>query len=257
MIYLKKNLKNKPLKKVAETDAIFKSVANENKKADENEAIVRISIDAKAKVLVWNLDRWWKTRQIIPQIADDHDTDIKAKLIPYWILDIKKWNTSFYFWKSKETSDFVVDCIEKWLEENIDQYCNITTLAINLDNWPDQRSNRTQFLKRLVETAKRFNIIIQLIYYPPYHSKYNPIEHVFWVLERFWSWAILNTIDTVLKWASNMFWKQKKPVSIKLIDKEYNTWITVSKCDMIPILAHIKRSTILPKRSLFIYPTVF
>ncbi len=51
-IQAKKNVKNKPLKKIAETDAIFESVREENKKADEDADTIRISVDAKAKVLV-------------------------------------------------------------------------------------------------------------------------------------------------------------------------------------------------------------
>jgi hypothetical protein len=52
MISFKKNLKNKPIKKIPETDAIFENVHKENKKADEDKNTLRISIDAKAKVLV-------------------------------------------------------------------------------------------------------------------------------------------------------------------------------------------------------------
>lgn len=34
---------------------------------------------------------------------------------------------------------------------------------------------RTQFLKRMVGLADTIGMPIQLLYYPPYHSKYNPI----------------------------------------------------------------------------------
>ncbi|MDQ7022028.1 MAG: hypothetical protein Q9M97_00585 [Candidatus Gracilibacteria bacterium] len=62
---------------------------------------------------------------------------------------------TFYFGNSKETADFIVDCIEKWLQENKSKIKIWKELVINLDNGPEQRSNRTQFLNRLVDLAKR------------------------------------------------------------------------------------------------------
>ncbi|NCR97904.1 MAG: hypothetical protein EWV58_05860 [Microcystis aeruginosa Ma_MB_F_20061100_S19] len=36
------------------------------------------------------------------------------------------------------------------------------------------------------------------------HSKYNPIERCWAVLENYWNGAILDSIDAALNWASNM-----------------------------------------------------
>ena len=59
----------------------------------------------------------------------------------------------------------------------------IRELVINLDNGPALASNRTQFIKRITEFADRFGVEIHLVYYPPYHSKYNPVERVWGILE--------------------------------------------------------------------------
>jgi len=242
------------LKKIPETDEIFENVHRINKESDENPNSLRFSMDAKAKVHVWNLDRRWKARRKDPLIADDHDTNILAKLIPYWITKVCTWEVGFYYWKSNETSDFVVDCLDKHLTEALKKEPNITEVVLNIDNWPDQRSNRTQFIKRIVELSMKHNISIHLAYYPPYYSKYNYIEHVFWALERFWNWTILNTIDTVLEWTKNMIWKNKNPITVELIDKDYEKWITVSKNDMIPFLKHIIKHKKLYKRDVYISP---
>jgi transposase len=53
-----------------------------------------------------------------------------------------------------------------------------------------------------------------------YHSKYNPIERCWGILEEHWNGTLLNTIDTVLEWAKTMTWKGIKPV-VKLCDKIY------------------------------------
>jgi len=52
----------------------------------------------------------------------------------------------------------------------------VRKLQIELDNEPEISSSRTQFMKRLVEFADRTGLEIELVYLPPYHSKYNPIE---------------------------------------------------------------------------------
>ena len=49
-------------------------------------------------------------------------------------------------------------------------------LVINADNGPESNGQRTQWLKRLSDFSDVAGIRIQLAYYPPYHSKYNPIE---------------------------------------------------------------------------------
>lgn len=42
---------------------------------------------------------------------------------------------------------------------------------------------RTQWLKRLVELSDAHQLTVQLPYYPPYQSKYNPVERLWRVLE--------------------------------------------------------------------------
>ena len=75
-------------------------------------------------------------------------------------------------------------------------------------------------MKRMVEFAEQNDLEVVLVYYPPYHSKYNPIERCWGILEEHWNGTLLNTIDTVLEWAKTMTWKGIKPV-VKLCDKIY------------------------------------
>jgi len=77
-------------------------------------------------------------------------------------------------------------------------------LQIDLDNGPEQASNRTQFIKRLLEFADRNGLVIELVYYPPYHSKYNSVERCWGILQQHWNGAILNSREAVLNWAQTM-----------------------------------------------------
>ena len=76
---------------------------------------------------------------------------------------------------------------------------HIRRLVIYLDNGPKNSGRRTQFLKRMVEFADWSGLEIRLVYYPPYHSKYNPIERCWSALEQKWNGVLLNCLKVVLK----------------------------------------------------------
>src|SRR5262249_46900421 len=95
---------------------------------------------------------------------------------------------------SKVTSDCLVDCLGRWWDVVYDRFAHLTTLVINLDNGPENHSRRTQFMQRMVDFAHHTGLTVRLAYYPPYHSKYNPIERCWGILERsYWipgSWHV-------------------------------------------------------------------
>ena len=91
-------------------------------------------------------------------------------------------------------------------------YPDIKELAINLDNGPSVSSSRTQFLHRMIGFSENTGLQIHLVYYPPYHSKYNPVERCWSNLERHWNGEILNSVEKAVKWASTMTWKGIKGV---------------------------------------------
>jgi transposase len=76
------------------------------------------------------------------------------------------------------SSDFMVDSLIDFWKTYGFRFPKIKKLLINLDNGGENSSRRTQFMKRIVEFVDETGIEIELVYYPPYHSKYNPIERV-------------------------------------------------------------------------------
>jgi hypothetical protein len=160
---LRKTQKAKPLKKIPETDAIFDNVHKVNQMADENPNSLRISIDCKAKVKIGNLSRGGSARTKRPKKADDHDTEIKATLVPFGIREMGKDHLTIFMGQSFETSDFIVDCLSLWWDENSDNFSHINELVINLDSGPSLKSHRTQFIKRMVEFKQKTNIVIKLV----------------------------------------------------------------------------------------------
>ena len=181
---LRRVQKAKPLKKIKETDAIpstklrtgFDKLDVVNRASDSREDSLRISIDTKANVDLCASSRGGTSRCKRAVQADDHDMGDKSKLVPLGILDVMTGLLTIVFGVSFETSDFIIDGLEHWWERNKGQHRLINQLVINLDNGPYNSSRRTPFMNRLTEFADKNNLEIVLAYYPPYHSKYNPIE---------------------------------------------------------------------------------
>lgn len=179
------------MKKIPQTDAIFENVWRENKASDENPRSLRLSIDSKAKVKIGNLSRGGKARSLEAKAADDHDTEWQSLLVPFGILNTHTDQLAIYLGQSAETSDFIVDCLSHWWQNHQSDYGQLEEWVIDLDGGPATRSDRTQFIKRMVELAQTIQLRIRLIYYPPYHSKYNPIERCWAALENYWNGAMV------------------------------------------------------------------
>ncbi len=154
-----------------------------------------------------------------------------------------------YFTESKVTSDFIVDILADFWKSEIQRFPQIKTLLINQDNGGENNSRRTQFMKRIVEFAQEYQLNIRLAYYPPYHSKYNPIERTWAVLENHWNGSILDEVETALNFAKTMTWKGKNPV-VKLVTQTYSTGVRLTKKAMEEIEHKIQRFTNLTEDNL-------
>ena len=153
--------------------------------ADACEHTLRISIDAKAKINIGCFSRGGYNRVSVE--AADHDFKSEVELVPFGVFLPNTDDLFLYFTPSKVTADFIVDTLEQWWEEVKSDFPQVKTLVIHLDNGPENNSHRTQFIKRIVVFAQKYQLRVRLAYYPPYHSKYNPIERCWGVLENHWN----------------------------------------------------------------------
>jgi len=156
---------------------------------------------------------------------------------------------------SRETSDFWADALKAWWRSVKDRHGHIKRLVIYLDNGPKNSGTRTQWLRRLVEFCDWSGLEIRLVYYPPYHSKYNPIERCWSALERKWNGVLLNGWKVVLQCALRMRWKGRHP-TVKRLAGEYPDGVRVSAKEMKPIEARLHRSATLPKYDITIKPKI-
>lgn len=245
--------KAKPKKKIKETDAIFENVHQINAESDARKNSLRISIDVKAILKLGELSRRGKARGKEAVKAQDKDMDVKEKLVPFGILEVVSGIFTLIFGSSRETSDFLADCLELWWEERKEALGHIRELVINLDNGPSLASGRTQFVKRMIEFADRHGLEIHLVYYPPYHSKYNPVERTWGILENHWNGTLLTDRETAIAWAKTMTWKGISPI-VKVLEGAYQTGVKVAKAAFRALENRLCRNKTLPKWDVRISP---
>ena len=96
-------------------------------------------------------------------------------------------------------------------------------------------------------------VAIQLAYYPPYHSKYNPVERLWGVLENHWRGELLDSIEKTLGLARTMTYRGIKP-RVRLIRKAYKTGVRLTKKAMKKVEAKMDRLNGLEKWFITIKP---
>lgn len=195
-------------------------------------------MDAKATVKVGDYSRGGKNRVSVD--AADHDFHPEAQVTPVGLLLPSKDELPLYAVTSKVTSDCLADILHDWWEANRSRFAHIKTLLLNLDNGPECHSRRTQFLYRLVQFVAQTGLSVQLAYYPPYHSKYNPIERCWGVLENHWNGDLLDSVEAVVNFARSMTWKGKSP-RVTLLDKTYAIGVKLSQKAMKAVETQVRR----------------
>lgn len=182
----------------------------------------------------------------------------EAVLVPFGVLEVSRGTTAVHqpwllFGHSRETSDFIADGLDQWWSERQAAHPGVKRLHIELDNGPEVASCRTQFMKRLVEFVDRHAVAVELVYLPPYHSKYNLIERCWGILEQHWNGALLSSVAVVLLWAATMTWRKLHPI-VHQVTKTYERGVTLTKAQFRPVAIRLTRSPTLPKWSLTIQP---
>jgi hypothetical protein len=211
-------------------------------------------MDCKATVNIGAFSRGGQTRGEYK--ARDHDFGGTGKYIPCGILDEDTAQLYVTFGSSAKTSDFIVDTLTAWWHGlSAKEQHAIDRVQLKMDNGPESSGVRTQFLSRLVHVVDTIGKPFQLLYYPPYRSKYNPIERCWGILELHWNGTQLRDVNTMLEWAKSMTWKGLKPV-VELSRKVYAKGVTLSKSAMQAVEARLERNPLLPKWDILIQPAL-
>ena len=217
--------KDLPMKDVKDRDAQFLNIADIREKAVEINLPI-ISIDTKKKELVGNFKRDGKVLAIGHPKSLDHDfaTFSDGQIVPHGIYDVTKNVGYMTIGTSHDTSKFVCDNIERvWNEHLREQYPGANTIVILCDGGGSNSSSHRIVKQDLMQLASKLDMNLLVMHYPPYCSKYNPIEHkLFSQISRSWSGAPLLSIEDAARRAAETTTSKGLTVYVDINTKTYD-----------------------------------
>ena len=217
-----------------------------------------ISIDTKKKEVLGTLTRnekvLTKGEKAVPALDHDYSYLATGKAIPHGIYDVKLNEGYLSIGNSHETAEFVVDNLEWWWESfGKYEYPQATRILILCDSGGANGYRHHLFKKSLQKLAQKINKKLVIAHYPPYCSKYNPIERrLFAQVHRTIKETILTDLEQVKKLMEKTATKTGLSVEVRINDKDYPLK-QPSKAEEI-VEKRILRHPTLPKLSYTILP---
>jgi len=186
-----------------------------------------ISMDTKKKELLGNFYRAGSVYSPAALAVYDHDFSSFAEgvLIPHGIYDVHHNTGYINLGMSKDTSEFACDSLRNWwYHQGHSDYPEATSLLILCDGGGSNNARHYRFKADLQHLADELGIEIRIAHYPPYTSKYNPIEHrLFPHVTRACRGAIFSSVEWVKHLMEQTKTQQGLTVIVHIIDKIYQT----------------------------------
>lgn len=241
-VKVSKSVVNKLLKKhnyrrrKAQKKQTMKSVAHRNEQFEKIQALGTefraqgypiISLDTKKKE---NLGNFYRAGHLYTQKelhAYDHDFNEFAEgvIIPHGIYDLQRNIGYIHIGTSKDTSQFACDCLRSWwLEHGQSVYANASAILVLCDGGGSNGSRYYIFKEDLQKLADELGIEIRIAHYPPYCSKYNPIEHrLFPHVTRACQGVLFTSLNVVKQLIEKTTTRTGLKVFVKIIETIYQT----------------------------------
>ena len=217
--------KDLPMKKVKNRDEQFQRISSIREEA-EAVGLPIISIDTKKKEMIGNFKRDGKALCNGPLKSLDHDfsTFSDGQIVPHGIYDVTRNEGYMTLGISHDTSKFVCDNIARvWREHLKEQYPNARTLVILCDGGGSNSSSHRIVKQDFMDLANKLGIRLLMVHYPPYCSKFNPIEHrLFSQITRSWSGAPLMSLQNAADRAAMTTTKNGLKVHVHINSKTYD-----------------------------------
>lgn len=217
--------KDIPMRDVKDRNEQFEKIASIRESLKEV-GIPIISVDTKKKELLGNFKRDGKALSNGTLKSFDHDfaTFGNGTVVPHGIYDVRRNVGYMTMGVSHDTSKFVCDNIERvWNQYLKEQYPDARTIAILCDGGGSNSSSHRIVKQDLMDLANRLNMRLLVMHYPPYCSKFNPIEHrLFSQITRSWNGAPLMSVEDAVERAARTTTKTGLKVYADINNKTYD-----------------------------------
>jgi hypothetical protein len=184
-----------------------------------------LCVDTKKKEWLGHLHRRGQCYSRDVQSVYDHDSRHLATgvLVPHGVYDYHD-NVGFLtLGTSRETSAFVCDAIAlAWEEDHATRYPNAEEVVLTFDSGGANSVRSIRFKEDLVGLSRRLGLRLRVAHYPPYTSKWHPIEHrLFSQVERRFSGVILDSPQTAVEAAQRTSTQTGLRVKARILDTVY------------------------------------
>jgi Rhodopirellula transposase DDE domain len=186
-----------------------------------------LSIDTKKRELLGTFYRDGRvyTRQGL--LAFDHDFPSYADgvVIPYGLYDLKRNFGYLSVGTSHDTTEFACDSIGWWWENyGRSLYPEARSVCLLCDGGGSNSADKYLFKEDLQKLADRLGREIRIAHYPPYCSKYNPIERrLFPHVTRACQGVIFDSVATVKRLLEKTRTATGLGVVVEVLEKVYQT----------------------------------
>lgn len=215
-----------------------------------------LSMDCKKKERLGNLYRAGKCLCTKAVKVYDHDYEhlSEGKVIPHGIYDLQANKGYVSIGGNSETAEFATDnLLWWWFEHGIHLYPDAKNILLLCDSGGANSYRHHIFKYKLMEFAQQTGLSVIVCHYPPYCSKWNPIEHrLFSHLHKAMEGVVFTDYQTVQKLVEQTSTKTGLTVVVRLNLKEYQKGIKIDKADVDQkrILYH----SVIPELNYRIYP---
>ncbi|MBV8229419.1 MAG: ISAzo13 family transposase [Planctomycetaceae bacterium] len=258
----RKALRREPLSRHPDRNTQFETIAR-LKRADLDSADPILSMDLKSRELLGNFFRSGTllTRQTIRVFDHDFAEFAQGVVLPHGLYDLKQNRGYIHLGTSHETSEFACDCLKDWWERfGRAAYPEAKSILLLCDGGGSNPADTDQGQAHLFRTdvqrlVNALGLEIRVAHYPPYASKYNPIEHrLFPHLTRVCRGVIFHNIDVVAELMRKASTRTGLSVVVDLLDKVYALGRKVSQATKDAV--KLVRDTVLPRWNYRILPNV-
>ena len=165
------------------------------------------------------------TRETVETLDHDFPSLAAGVIIPHGLYDLKHNQGYVTLGTSHDTSAFACDSLLQWWQTyGRTLYPSADSLLLLCDGGGSNSARTYLFKADLEQVAQETGLEIRVAHYPPYTSKYNPIEHrLFPHLTRACQGVIFTSIDVVKDLMAKATTKTGLEVSVSILNKVYAT----------------------------------
>ena len=159
--------------------------------------------------------------------TNDHDFSSTGSgvVIPHGVYDVGRNRGFLHLNTSHDTSELACDSIAAWWDEHgRSEYPGAKKILVLCDGGGSNSATRYVFKEELQKLALRLGVEIRVAHYPPYCSKYNPIEHrLFPHVTRACRGVIFRTLETARYYMAKASTQAGLTVTVTMLEKVYET----------------------------------